>query len=79
MLRKDALSLKPCNYKTSETLVRSNFRVFVQHCTQFFRVFFGMSVTFSILFNMGNYETKALFTARNIFSFTKFNKMNFTE
>lgn len=36
----DALSLKPCNYKTSETLIRSNFRVFVQHYAQFFPRFF---------------------------------------
>ena len=66
-LTKDALSLKPCNYKTSETLIRSNFRVFAQHYAQFFPRFFWMSVKFAILFKMGNYDTEALFTSTKHF------------
>lgn len=79
-LTKDALSLKPCNYKTSETLIRSNFRVFAQHYAQFFPRFF-LECLLSSLFHL-KWEIMTLkpySQARNIFSVATFNKMNFIE
>lgn len=66
-LTKDALSLKPCNYKTSDLrhLSVQIFVYLVNTMHSFFRGFFGMSVKFAILFKMGN--SKALLTSTKHF------------
>ena len=77
-LTKDALSLKPCNYKTSETLIRSNFSCLCSTlCTVFSEVF--LECLLSSLSYLKWEILKPYSQARNIFSVTTLNKMNFIE